>query len=287
MDNRVCVVVHSLNRPLHLQCFLESLSNCLPADAPPIDLLVIHNGCKTLYEQVLRESSRRFGRAQLKTESTFYKDFVGTLSNPYYRYIMLCRDDTIFVNDIPLAEGLKVLADLPEVVAYSLRLSPNTTSCYMYKGREMEPPEFNSVSKNSSTYRYKDAKQPGMDYEYWCDTSSTIYRQSDLVHIVSRLDNFHNPTTFEARMNEWRDHGQDGPAFQQKRPLLACSSTKSFAFSNPVNVVEDTSYRAVRSYSTEFMIQSYRNGKRIDIQPFLDLDPNAVHMERPLRFKSF
>lgn len=286
MDNRICVIVPTYNRPLQLQCFLESFSHCLPADAPPVDLLVLHRGCKTLYEQVIRESAKRFNRTHLKVESTFYKDFVGALSNPYYRYIMLCTDDTIFVNDIPLTEGLQVLSDHPEVVAYSLRLSSNTTLCYMHK-HKMDPPEFRPVAgaQNSATYRYKDAKQPGMDYEYWCDISSTIYRQSDLVHIVSRLDMFHNSTTFEACMNRWRDHERDGLAFQNKRPLLACSATKSFAFSNPkpTHVVEA---RAVRSYSNEFLMQAYRDGKRIDIQPFMDINPNAVHMDKSLRFKS-
>ena len=180
-------------------------------------------------------------------------------------------------------QSVRVLDERPDVMAYSFRLSPRTRTCYMHHDKAQRYAPVGTLH-GQVLHRYGDAT---LDYAYWCDISSSMFRQSDLARMV-QANKFYNPTTLEHYVWLW-GRTDEGRPLLKRRPLLASAPDVSCAFSAPVNIVQSTAAGnrggARRDYSGAALLEAYRAGKRIRIEPFQGMRPEAVHVEVDLRFR--
>ena len=287
-DNRVAVLVPSYRRPAQLQCMIESLAHNLPRGkrAVPVDVIAVCRDCPDEYARVQRETQAALpagSKVVIKRESNFYNDVYGAVNNAFYRFFIMAVDDTIWCNDVPLHEAVRVLDERPDVMAYSFRLSPRTRTCYMHHDKAQRYAPVGTLH-GQVLHRYGDAT---LDYAYWCDISSSMFRQSDLARMV-QANKFYNPTTLEHYVWLW-GRTDEGRPLLKRRPLLASAPDVSCAFSAPVNIVQSTAAGnrggARRDYSGAALLEAYRAGKRIRIEPFQGMRPEAVHVEVDLRFR--
>lgn len=289
--HRVLVFVPTYRRPMQLHACLESLASHLGRSIPHLDIVVVYRGCDEEYNKVRREVQPLFPKSTkitLRPERVFFDDVVGMVANSYYRYVLLCVDDTIFVRELPLVDACRILDSRPDVLTVSLRLSRETNRCYMSGGTRQSWHKLSErqESPDGRIFSYHWTESPH-DYGYPMDVSSSIYRQSDLLHIIQTLSveysKFSKPTTMESWMATWcKGTGKD---WCLKRPRIACADMSS-AFSAPLNVVQTETENAHGSmYTSEDLLRRYRNGERIRVELFKDRVTKAVHEEVELKFR--
>ncbi len=267
------VVVFSKDRPLQLDAtlrgFFRFASCCEDAE-----LSVLWTASTPEMEQAYGTLQQEHPTVHWLREQTFKSDLLRLLEDSLH--ILFLVDDNVFVRPFSLLACVKILDDSPYILGVSLRLGCNTRYCYPLD-RPQELPNFKSLDGGMLTF---DWTLGDGDFGYPLELSSSLYRTEDLLPWLRSLE-YHNPNALEDLL--WR-HRQ---AFSVLRPKLACSEL-SFAFCNPLNVVQDTAanrYDHVQGLTPQALLKHFQLGDRIDLNATAGRASNACHEVVPLTLK--
>ena len=192
-------------------------------------------------------------------ESDFKTDLRESLAW-YDPLTMFLTDDDIFINPLP------EIPELPDNVAcLSLRLNPRMNYCYTLN-RKQTPPKMQPG--NIWNWRLADA-----DYGYPMSLDGHIFRTADILPLLENLD-YHDPNSLEAALAR-------NPI---NRPMMMCFD-KSVIVNNPINRVQDTIKNRYGNVSAEWINEQYLAGRRIKLEPFIGIEPNACHVELPIEWE--
>jgi hypothetical protein len=134
--------------------------------------------------------------------------------------------------------------------------------CYTLN-RKQTPPKMQPG--NIWNWRLSDA-----DYGYPMSLDGHIFRTADILPLLETLD-YHDPNSLEAALAR----------HPINRPMMMCFD-KSVIVNNPINRVQDTIKNRHGDISAEWLNEQFLAGKRIDLTPFIGIEPKACHMELPI-----
>ena len=190
--------------------------------------------------------------------------------------VLFLVDDTLFVGPFDLAAAQSALHANPDALGFSLRLGRNTIRSYVHDRRQ-ELPRFQEAGEGILKY---DWTQADGDFGYPLEVSSSLYRLSDVLRLVSGLS-FKDPNTLESQM------AIRAPRFSQGQPSMLCSDN-SVAFSAPINRVQDVYENRVGAnpaLSTGSLADTFDRGLRIDVAALDGFVPSACHQEVEFSFE--
>lgn len=277
--NRLLILIFSKDRPMQLELTIRSLYKHLKSISTiPVSTYVLYKATLPEYQKGYMEIENKEALHFIR-ERNFYEDVLRITSNIYFSHIMFVVDDTVFIKDFNIDTGINLLNENRSILGLSLRLGNNTNFCYMSNQNQcMKKPierkgEFN-------IWAWKDSSG---DFGYPLELSSSIYRTSDIIDILYRVEKFVNPNVMELFMDEHRKSNQVCSKVSQ-RPYLASFET-SIAFSNPLNITQDMWQNKHQQNSHNSLIklnQKFLQGYRIVLEPFETLTPNSAHYEHEI-----
>ena len=269
----VIVLIFSKDRAMQLDATLRSMHlHC--QDTKNIKINVLYITSDPFYEEQYMQLINEYDSVEFIKENNFKSQVISSFEG--YEYVLFLVDDNIFVQNFLIKEITGYLKNNPDALGFSLRLGANTTYCYPLDCKQ-KIPDFRMIGGNVLKYNWITAQH---DFGYPLELSSTTYRTSDILTLLSQV-HFTNPNTLEAQMNanKWI-------YINDKRYLIY--KTNSIAFCNPVNVVQNTyDNRAGNKviYSIDKLGQLFEKGYRIDVEKYSGFIPNACHQEVEFEFK--
>jgi GT2 family glycosyltransferase/glycosyltransferase involved in cell wall biosynthesis len=267
------VFIFSKDRPLQLDATLRSfMLHCRDASDLSINVIVkASNENFGLAYCELEQEYLSYSNIKLLAETDFRKQLLQILRS--YEYVLFLVDDNIFVRDFSFFDCQHLLEITEDVLGYSLRLGKNTTYCYTLD-RQQTLPNFLGIACGSYKYEWASAE---LDFGYPLEVSSSIYRTRDLAPLLEAV-NFFNPNSLESEMASRASY------FQGRYPCLICPE-QSFTFCNPINKVQTTCVQnRAGDISSEYLLEKYLSGRRINVSLYSGFSPNSCHQEVELHF---
>jgi GT2 family glycosyltransferase/glycosyltransferase involved in cell wall biosynthesis len=260
------VLVFSKDRPLQLDGTLRSFFARVSEKG--VSVTVLYTTSSPQQEDLYRKVQAEFSQVNFIRETVFKQNLLQALVG--CRYVLFLVDDNIFVRDFSLEENLEDLSAHPQALGYSLRLGENTTYCYSLN-RSQPKPVMQVCASGTRAFTWVGAEA---DYGYPLEVSSSIYRASDILPLLSQLE-YKNPNSLEGHLAE------SVSALASRLPLLLCPP-QSLTFCAPINKVQSVAdNRAGERFgiSAEALAEEYRLGRRLDVQSYYGFVPNACHQE--------
>ena len=305
-ENKILGLVFSRDRAMQLDCALRSFFlHC--TDAREARLFVIYKATTDLhgrqyaqlaqeYDEVCFLKQKKFRWDVLDLLLQFASDrpagyvprplltFCGlsgvpcniSLHDPS-RSVLFMVDDNVFVRKFSLLQVHKSLIEQQDALGFSLRLGTNTTYCYSLDKAQALP---TFASLDGQVLKFNWTRHVDGDFSYPLEVSSSVYRVSELVPLLTSLF-FNNPNALEGNM------ANRAGRFRKRFPYLLCY-TRSVTFCNPVNVVQSVYSNRAREgseYSTERLTELFEEGYRINVNSYRDFVSNACHQDKELVFE--
>jgi len=258
--------VFSKDRPMQLDACLRSLHRHCP-DIDDMDVKVLWTVSDTKHKEGYLFVAPQV-EVEMVYETVFDKDLLDMVDG--YEYVMFLTDDTIFVRDFKLSDVRYELGFWKDSIGMSLRLGWNTVHSYMTDKAQDIP---------ADQFCYPWGEYEG-DFNYPLEISSSVYRLSDILPLLSRPA-YNNPNTLEAYL-DWCKKD-----FEKTRPCL-CFYNFSRAFSNPLNKVQ-TVFTGNRSgfrdiYNTNNLTSLFLQGYSVNVEKMDNYTPSGVHEEVDYEF---
>ncbi|MEA3348715.1 MAG: hypothetical protein U9Q39_06615, partial [Pseudomonadota bacterium] len=265
-------IIFSKDRALQLDAGLRSFfRHCQDPDT--INIKIIYTCSNDFFAGQYQKLEKEYTTCSFIKEADFKADIMSSLKSA--EYILFLVDDNIFTQEFTLLEATQQLESNPEVLAFSLRLGYNTRNCYILNTKQPLP-NFTDIATNISLFNWTVAEG---DFGFPLDVSSSIYRVSDLMPLLQRLD-FHDPNTLELYLSHHKN------IYEKIAPKLACFNN-SVTFCNPVNIVNTSCVCRAgerQEYSSLEFAKLFAQGLRIDIEKFTQFIPGGCHQEAELSF---
>ena len=265
------ILVFSRNRAMQLDATLRSLMlHC--NDVIEYEIRILYTTSSEQHQRQydsLSNEYQNYRNIKFVKEKSFKSDILA-MTAPYEKLLFLV-DDNIFVRDFEMSELDNLLDKHQNAVGISLRLGRNTDYCYSRRASQRFP-TFTQIEKSYLSFNWTNEE---FDFGYPLELSSSMYRVADIFKLMAVID-FHNPNTLEEYL--W----QNISYYRDSLNELLCYD-KSLTFCIPVNKVQTTNptNRASEefSYSADDLAVQFDNGKRIDIEKYINFTPNACHQE--------
>ena len=270
---RITVVTVSKDRALQLDGTLRSLASCC-TDLDLATVYVLYKASTPRHRAAYRQLATEHPSVGLWPESSFRPDLIELVRGS--DQVLFVVDDTIFLDTFSLATCAETLRADPTCIGFSLRLGTNTTYCYPSDATQ-EPPPFEAAGSGVLTYEWNNA---GHDFGYPLEVSSSLYRTSDVLPILSERK-FDNPNSLERMLS------RQAESFVERRPRLACFE-RSVAVSVPANVVQTVfknRHDSDPALDAEALADAFERGERLDVDRFRGLVTNGCHQELEFTFK--
>jgi glycosyltransferase involved in cell wall biosynthesis/cytochrome c-type biogenesis protein CcmH/NrfG len=276
-DSGFISLIFSKDRPLQLSATLESfLRNC--RDYGKCNAKILWKSSTGSFSQLYGELIKEYqihSNIKFIEETDFNNDVLKLIKDS--KYVLWIVDGNIFIREFSLEALISALNVNNDAIGISLRLGKNTTYCYP-QDKCQQLPKFIDLSSGLLKYKWKFSEY---DFGYPLEVSSSIYRTSDLFPFLSNLK-FRNPNELESQM------AYNANAFSIKYPSLICPNV-SYTFCNPVNIDQNIYVTNRNSnlpkYYAKKLAQLFIDGKRIDIDKYQNMIPNACHQVVDLKFK--
>jgi hypothetical protein len=195
------------------------------------------------------------GAMSVRQSQDFNDDVVWYADSPN-EYTMFLTDDDVFLRDFDANLRLT-----PEIACLSLRLNPEMDYCYTLNRPQKAP----KMQNNVWDWRNADA-----DYGYPMSLDGHIFRTEDILPLLEKLD-YHDPNTLEGQLAR----------HPINRPCMMCFD-KSVIVNNPINRVQSTVPNRHGTITAEWLNEQFLAGRRIKLEPFIGIEPNACHVELPI-----
>ncbi len=264
-------LVFSKDRPMQLDATLRSFFlHC--KDSNNVNLNVLYKASPDFISEYT-VLSLTYPEVKFLEEEDFREDVLSIIQ--YANYLLFLVDDCIFTNDFSLYQITNCLNLHPDVLGFSLRLSPYSEYCYML-GAPQKIPIFECLDDEVRKYNWVESE---LDFGYPLEVSSSVYRGEDIYQILSNSP-FKNPNVLEVVLDAHKHF------YSTIMPNLFCFSLP-VAFCAPINIVQESWENKSGTNSTNDPItlnNRFKRGLRIDIRKFSGYVPVSVHQEVELDF---
>ena len=265
-------IIFSKNRAMQLDTCIKTLyKQC--QDVDNIDVSVLYATTSEAHEKSYDILVQEYPDISFIKENNFKEDLLEIISDK--THVLFIVDDTVFIDEFYIADIIDALeySHNEYVLGASLRLGINTIYCYPLN-KNQQPPELINGWFGLKKFDWTKAEY---DFGYPLELSSSLYRLKDLCFL---LENgcYNNPNELEYLLNI-------NLGIFHKNYLLCYEN--SVAFSNPVNKVQNINnnkFATEYSYGTEFLVDIFLDGFRIETTNFENFMPNGCHEETELLF---
>ena len=300
MGKLISNIVFSMNRPLQLAAYLESLYRHMPQEQ--IQTYIIYKS--DLFDEQYSELFRRWSNCIVIKEQNFHDDFVGLIERIDTKYILFGTDDVVYYDSVDFA----VIEDAfsrpsHDIFGFSLRLSPQSL------GQDNDVlTEMAIGGEKGYRLNWKNAQNHNARYPF--ELNSTVYRTAlvkeivahvakerpvltkifarksllvkllgriiSMKHFLISINTFHNPNSLEGYCYRWcKKHKSRLPSYLYFQKL--CASAIQI---NRVNTVVDNPIDGSSEHTVEALNEKYKEGYRFDIGAIQKNKPTATHVGR-------
>lgn len=279
ISREVGVLIVSKNRPMQLHATLDSYFKYArdSGNAKINVLYTFDDKYKDGYDIIQKEYK---DRVIFIKESDYTKDVIKVVSS--VPYILFLVDDVVFYRPFKLSDGCKLLTNNDEVLSFSYRLGGNITYSYINNINTSTPKEYD-IASNVVLVDWTN-KLPYTDFGYPFEISSSMYRSSDVLRMMSLSDSgWASPNYYELTGTEIvRSHVKDFGKF-------IATYMKSVSVCIPLNRVQNQHLnRCVDNpiYSPESLLRLYEGGMMLNFDDVNEYwSSNSVHVELSPSFK--
>lgn len=290
-------IVFSMNRPLQLEAYLESLYRHMPQEK--IQTYIIYK--VNLFNEQYCELFRRFSDCIVIKEQNFHDDFVNLIKHIDSKYILFGTDDVVYYDSVDFTVIEEAFSRASrDIFGFSLRLSPQSLKEKYEKITEME-------IGGEKIYRLNWKKGQNRNARYPFELNSTIYRTAlvaeiighvakeypvlskmfaresifvkllspiiSMKHFLISLNTFHDPNNLEGFAYRWcREHKSRMPGYLYFQKL--CASAIQI---NRVNTTVDNPIDGSSEHTVEALNEKYKQGYRFDMCAIEKNKPVETH----------
>jgi hypothetical protein len=258
-------LIFSRNRPLQLNCLLESLEE----HSNLKDISVLHRYDKK-YEEGLIKVKNLHKDVKFIEEQNFESQ-VKTYLKLGQKFCVFFVDDIVVKDKINFDEPCQILQSNPNFLTFSLRLGTHLTYCYPTRSRQVVPN--GSINSGFFLWPWKGADH---DWGYPFSVDGHVFRRSDAESWFSHL-NFRNPNQFESEM-------QTIPR-KFALPDGCVSYINSKIVNIPVNRVQNEFLNRDENGSVDELYEVWMSNKSLDYTKLFGFLNNGAHTPINLPFK--
>jgi hypothetical protein len=257
------ITVFSKDRACQLEAFLRSYDRHIEYPAPTVIYTHSHPDYRDGYQILAAE----YPDVNFVEEGQFKTDVLQSI-DPSDPYTVFFVDDIVVRRDFSWdRREMQHFEANPEILALSLRLSPQITYCYALN----IPTPIPALDENY-TWNWRACKG---DWGYPMSVDGHIFRTADILPLLQRLD-YRKPNTLEAAI----------AGHPLNKPKLACVQDHIIV-NIPQNVVQtEWKNRAQKGLTAQELNRRFLYGHRIDINMIEKMENNACHCELNYEFIS-
>ncbi len=261
------IVIFSYNRPLQLYAFLESLFYYVKNIGT---VTILCRADNQQYSDAYTEVSKNFPSVTFVMQPAqfpqrdFKKNLMDIIENSPNEYILFSVDDIIVKDVCDLQECIDALQKT-HAYGFYLRLGKNITQCYMLR-RSHVLPLLMPISQNIFAWQFKDGSY---DWRYPNTVDMTVYKKETIIDALRKLD-YTNPSNLEGNwfIPEYVDYEKVGLCYETSKIVNV-----------PLNVVQKERANAHMNITTEYLLQLFNEGLKIDITPLHTFANQSPHAE--------
>jgi len=267
-------IVFSKNRPLQLDLCLESIHKNFPACNK---VIVLHNNDAEFSEAHSTLCSEHDNIESWTQSYSLFKDISAAITASDNNYICFFTDDDICFKEVPNTDYDQIFIN-KNIQCLSLRMGLNIIQ------RSHEDMTFPDLPHQ--TYNYKDviiwSKTAHIYGSYWSYSLSVdghIFRKNDMLQMIDELCMLESRHKWKQTPNELEGALQ---RFWTISPNTMASFKHSVVVNSPNNKVQqshDNRSGDVFSYDSQFLLEKYMSGHRIDIDRLNFNDIKCPHTE--------
>ncbi len=264
-------IVFSRDRAHQLDVLLRSYARAV---VNPAKLYVIYSA--TTEAHLASYSSLENSVQEAGIEISFIREvedfrltLLSTLEQIETKNVFFLVDDIVFIRNVNLDYAREVD---PLVEIFSLRLSPKLRRSYTSNQRQM-PPTFSTHSESVDKYLF-DWFEKRNEWSYPWSLDGHVLSLAE-VRIITSVSDFLAPNTLEAALTSFDTLciGRKGSCFAE-----------SIIVNLPINRVQNEISNLSGSVSTEYLLEKWREGFILDVDPLWRHIPLAPHEEHKLNF---
>lgn len=255
-------IVVSRDRAAQLDLLLRSVT--CHADDLIDSIAVIWDCSDTDFEQAYSICGDEHPDVDFYQQEHFYTDVMEQVSYAD-DHVMFLTDDSWFFRDVPDVDPCAVMNAESDALCFSLRLGPNTNTCYPLRGRWQNAPEF----QDGGNYLVWEWGKGDADFGYPGSLDGHIFRKGDLSRMISWNKQWWNPNTLEDVLSR--------EVYTSLRGSMACF-THSVLVGIPANRTS-TSHPGNRHGEMFFVDHGWLNSRYLEGERirFPDIHPGTVH----------
>jgi hypothetical protein len=256
------LIVFSKDRPLQLYAFLESLHGL--TDAKTIgNVHVIHRYADE-NRQYLREIERTFDGVRFVEQSDIKNDVLNILRTSPNDYCSFFVDDIVFKLENSFMSILLFLFSNDNILKFSLRMGLNLNHCYPTNSRQPIPS--GRVEDDVFIWNYVGASG---DWGYKISLDGDVFKKESVIKWSEPLE-FGSPNQYESCLQSVGTAVTDCACF-----------VKSTIVNLPMSCVQNEYKNRNAGMSNEMLLQSWREGKKIDIAALYGIANPSAHYLAP------
>lgn len=271
------IIIYSKNRAMQLDACLRSLKKHFKDyNSVKKNVTVIYVASDEAYKQGYDKCSEEHSEVTFRKQTTFRVDTLESIDHDN-DYTMFLVDDILFKGDFSVTDdAFKMVRNNDQMLALSLRLSPDKTYCYATDSNMRAPDWLRRVKGKFAAWRYHGCDG---DWGYGLSLDGNVYNTKFIVPMLNRID-FHNPNELEANLNHPQITAGITPL------VMCCYEDDSKLFNVPANRVQDTfNNRYEKSYSAKELNDKFLEGKRISLDSISGMRNISVHYPIEYEFK--
>lgn len=261
--NGLSIIIFSKDRPMQLDGLLRSIFENIEGN---YQLIIQWNSTSKEYDKAYNEIFENYSKIIYKTikEKQFKSDLIDTIEETEFSRLMFLVDDILFVNKFNIS-WLNTI-NLKKVVP-SIRLWSGIN--YTQPSNSNSPaPEISKFS--IKPWRYFSWIESNGYWSMPLSIDGNIFDKNEIIFLLNKVE-FKAPNSLEKALGPYR--------FIYKRRKGICLDNPiilNFAF-NRVNV-ENTDFACGEDYSSEKLLELWKENQRIDINKMKEIDSNSCHI---------
>ena len=261
--NGLSIIIFSKDRPMQLDGLLRSIFENIEGN---YQLIIQWNSTSKEYDKAYNEIFENYSKIIYKTikEKQFKSDLIDTIEETEFSRLMFLVDDILFVNKFNIS-WLNTI-NLKKVVP-SIRLWSGIN--YTQPSNSNSPaPEISKFS--IKPWRYFSWIESNGYWSMPLSIDGNIFDKNEIIFLLNKVE-FKAPNSLEKALGPYR--------FIYKRIKGICLDNPiilNFAF-NRVNV-ENTDFACGEDYSSEKLLELWKENQRIDINKMKEIDSNSCHI---------
>ncbi|MBT8583022.1 hypothetical protein G6694_00040 [Polynucleobacter paneuropaeus] len=264
-------VVFSKDRPMQLFALLESYSIHVRSASP---LKVIFNASSQEHRDGYQEvrsyfSESHFGIDFIQQDDSFKEILLRAIKDIKTKTIFFLVDDIIFTGDVDFSR----LSNIdPLKFIFSLRLGSNIQKSYT-TGVVERPPRLLTSMLGADIYEFKWFEMGNEWSDPWSLDGNFL--STSEVLLITQISSFSAPNSYEVALKTFND-------FVSKRKGMCFENSKILNL--PINKVQTEINNQSGNISTQFLLQQWQLGNKIDITDFNGYISSSPHEEHRIKF---